>query len=87
MLDRRLGSAQSKGCIRIPATLNAFIDRHGLLDAAYDEAAASGAKFWVLDDDRQPPAHPGRYLVIVDSGRNEHPEWAPWPAAVATPRP
>jgi hypothetical protein len=32
-LEPRLGTVQSKGCIRIPATLNAFIDHYGLLDA------------------------------------------------------
>ena len=87
VLEPRLGSAQSKGCIRIPATLNAFIDRHGLLDAAYDEAAAGGARFWVLRDDRVPAAHAGRYLVVVDSARQDRPVWAPWPTAVAKPRP
>jgi hypothetical protein len=73
VLEQRLGSAQSKGCIRIPATLNAFIDVHGLLDAAYDEAAASGARFWVLRDDRMPAAHAGRFLVVVDSTRDDRP--------------
>ena len=32
-LEGRLGTARSKGCIRIPTALNEFIDRHGLLDA------------------------------------------------------
>ena len=34
-LEQRLGIAQSKGCIRIPAKLNDFIDRHALLDEDY----------------------------------------------------
>lgn len=29
----KLGTAQSEGCVCRPATLNTFIDRHGLLDA------------------------------------------------------
>jgi hypothetical protein len=29
-LEIRLGTIQSKGCIRIPATLNTFIDRHAI---------------------------------------------------------
>jgi hypothetical protein len=87
VLEPRLGSAQSKGCIRIPATLNAFIDRQGLLDAAYDEAAASGTRFWVLLNDRVRAGHAGRYLVVVDSAREQRPGWAPWPAAVPKPHP
>jgi hypothetical protein len=87
VLERRLGSAQSKGCIRIPATLNAFVDRRSLLDAAYDEAAAGGARFWVLRDDRVPAPYAGRYLVVVDSARDERAAWAPWPATVPRPQP
>ena len=38
VLERRLGSAQSKGCIRIPASLNRLINRYGVLDAEYKRA-------------------------------------------------
>ena len=31
LAEQKLGSAQSEGCVRIPATLNNFIDRYGLL--------------------------------------------------------
>ena len=84
ILEPRLGTAQSKGCIRIPATLNAFIDRHAILDADYDEALASGERFWVLREDRERPAIQGRYLVVVDSMRNERPLWAKPPPAPAS---
>ena len=76
MLERRMGSPQSKGCIRIPATLNVFIDRYGLLDADYERAAREGKRFWVLRADRQPTAWSGRYLVVVDSERAQHPGWS-----------
>ena len=33
LLEPTLGTWRSKGCIRIPALLNIFIDRYGLLDA------------------------------------------------------
>ena len=79
LLERRLGSAQSKGCVRIPATLNALLDRYGVLDAEYEGLAAAGRKFWVLKEDRETVADPGRYLVIVDSGRSDRPEWSPAP--------
>ena len=77
LLEPLLGSvARSKGCIRIPASLDAFIDRHGLLDADYEAAAAGGRRLAVLRDDRVPTAFPGRLLVVVDSGRASRPAWA-----------
>jgi hypothetical protein len=79
LLERRLGSAQSKGCIRIPAALNRFIDRHGVLDADYESARLSGRQLWILEGDRQPVADAGRYLVVVDSRREDRPEWSPAP--------
>jgi hypothetical protein len=80
-LEPRLGSAQSKGCIRIPVSLNAFIDRFGVLDQDYDDALARGERFWVLRDDREPTPWAGRYIVVVDSGAERRPEWSPAPAA------
>ncbi len=80
-LERHLGRPMSKGCVRIPATLNTFIDRYGLLDADYEQALVSGKKLWVLLPDRMPTPWPGRYLVIVDSESAERPVWSPEPAA------
>ena len=53
-LEQLLGTAQSKGCIRIPASLNEFIDRHGALDEDYQEKTDEGRRFWVLRGDRTP---------------------------------
>ena len=78
-LELRLGSAQSLGCIRIPASLNDFIDRYAILDADYDEAIAQGRRFWVLRPDRTPTPWSGRYLVIIDTMRSSRPEWSPLP--------
>lgn len=75
-LEEKLGRAMSKGCIRIPATLDEFIDRYGILDADYERAASEGRRFWVLRSDRDPTPWSGRYLVIVDTARTERPEWA-----------
>jgi hypothetical protein len=80
LLEPRLGRAESKGCIRIPATLNTFLDRHGLLDADYEQALAQGRTLWMLRADRQPLPWPGRWLVIVDSQTRVRPAWAPLPA-------
>lgn len=77
--EPRLGSVQSKGCIRIPATLNRLLDHFGVLDADYASATADGKPRWVLKDDRQPIADAGRYLVVVDSQREARPEWSPAP--------
>ena len=79
LLEQRLGTAQSKGCIRIPATLNRFLDHFGVLDAAYEESARDGGKPWVLDAQRQPAAGMGRYLLVVDSARSDRPDWSPVP--------
>ena len=78
-LDPRLGTIQSKGCIRIPATLNTFIDRHAILDADYEEAMAAGQTFSVLSRAHVSTPWSGRYLVIVDTRRTSRPPWSPMP--------
>jgi hypothetical protein len=79
LLEPRLGSAQSKGCIRIPASMNLFIDRYGLLDAHYERAIAAGQKLWVLSPLREPTPWSGEYMVVVDTGRKTRPPWSPSP--------
>lgn len=79
-LEPRLGSAQSKGCVRIPAALNQLLDHYGVLDAAYEQLVAQGPAPWVLSADREPVAGAGRYLVVVDSRRTQRPSWSPAPA-------
>lgn len=80
-LEQRLGTAQSKGCIRIPASLNEFIDRHGVLDEDYQEKIDEGRRLWVLRGDRTSTPWSGRYLVVVDSMSSERPDWSVPPAA------
>jgi hypothetical protein len=79
LLEKKLGTAQSKGCIRIPATLNTFIDHYGILDGDYEEAMDAGMTFWVLSKTREPTPWSGKFLVVVDSGRTERPAWATTP--------
>lgn len=91
-LEPRLGSAQSKGCIRIPATLNRLLDHYGVLDAQYEQLVRAGQKLWVLAGDREPVADAGSYLVVVDSERDARPQWSPAPyiphrRPAATPAP
>jgi hypothetical protein len=87
LLEPKLGTVQSKGCIRISASMNRFIDHYGLLDADYESALAHGASFWVLPDGRNPTPWSGRYLVVVDTARAGRPHWAHWtPARQLTQR-
>jgi hypothetical protein len=76
LLEPRLGTAASSGCIRISASLNQFIDKYGLLDADYEAAMDRGVQFWVLRKDRTPTRWSGRYLVVVESERARRPAWA-----------
>jgi hypothetical protein len=80
-LEQRLGTAQSKGCIRIPASLDEFLDRFGCLDEDYDRQATEGRHLWVLRADRSPTPWSGRYLVVVDSLADKRPDWSPQPGA------
>lgn len=75
LLESRLGTIQSKGCVRIPATLNVLIDHYAVLDADYNAAVAQGRKFWVLDKARQDNPWAGKYMVVVDSDREQKPDW------------
>jgi hypothetical protein len=75
-LEQRLGTIQSEGCVRIPASLNRFIDHYGLLDAQYEDLAEGGQRLKVLRPDREPVADAGRYIIVVDSGRGSRPAWA-----------
>lgn len=87
VLEPRLGTPQSKGCIRISGAFNRFLDAHGVLDAAYDEGLAEGGRFWVLRPDRTSTPWAGRWLVVVDSDRRTRPGWCalPKPGAVGQP--
>jgi hypothetical protein len=76
LLEQRLGTAQSKGCVRIPASLNAFIDHHAILDGEYNEAIGDGKSFWVLREDREENPWAGRFIVVVDTERKTRPAWA-----------
>ncbi len=47
-LEQRLGRPASQGCVRVPTTMNRFLDRHGVLDADYERAAATDVRFRAL---------------------------------------
>jgi hypothetical protein len=67
-LEQRLGRTASQGCVRVPATMNRFLDQHGVLDAAYERAAVSDIRFRaLLLRGREPSPLAGDTLVVVDS--------------------
>lgn len=80
-LEPRMGEARSKGCIRIAASLNVFLDRHGILDADYVRVAQDGKRPYMMRPDWQPVLTPGRYLAIVETNRLSRPDWSPPPGA------
>lgn len=82
-LEPLLGIRHSKGCVRIPASLNVFLDQHGILDAEYEARAAGGDPPWVLRAHRQVTPWAGRYLVVIDSQRKTRPAWSPAPGKKA----
>jgi hypothetical protein len=86
-LEARLGAVASEGCIRIPASLNHFLDHYGVLDTDYEAALTQGKTLRVLLPDRQTLPWPGRYLVVLDSGAQTRPSWSSAPGAQARPAP
>ncbi|GAU03269.1 hypothetical protein [Burkholderia stabilis] len=82
-LESLLGIRHSKGCVRIPASLNMFFDRHGLLDDDYQARVEAGKSLWVLRRDRDITPIAGRYLVVIDSARKTRPAWSPLPGRKA----
>ena len=79
LLEPLLGTWHSKGCIRVPAALDEFLDGHGLLDAEYEAGLRAGQRYWMLRADRTPTATPGRWLVVVESELSARPAWSPLP--------
>jgi hypothetical protein len=59
--------------------LNRLLDHYGVLDAEYEKLEAEGRLLWVLRQDREVVSDAGRYLVVVDSERQERPAWSPPP--------
>ncbi len=73
-LEHRLGRPASKGCVRIPAAMNRFLDRHGVLDADYERAAQRDPGFAaLLLADRIPTPLAGTMLVVIDSAAPARP--------------
>ena len=73
-LEQRLGRPASKGCVRIPAAMNRFLDRHAILDADYEQVAKADPRFEaLLLPGRTPTPLAGNALVVVDSSETSRP--------------
>ena len=71
-LEQRLGRPASQGCVRIPAAMNRFLDRHSVLDADYLRAASFDPRFnAILPAEREPNRLAGSAMVIVDSAQQD----------------
>jgi hypothetical protein len=67
-LEQRLGRRASEGCVRVPAAVDRFMDRHGVLDFEYERAAVEDIRFRaLLLPNRTPTPLAGDALVIIDS--------------------
>jgi hypothetical protein len=73
--ERRLGTPCPDGCILLPASLIAFLDEYAVLD----DGAPGRLQRHLLP-------YRGRHLLIVDSERDERPDWSPAPAEAGDAR-
>ncbi len=68
VLEQRIGARASSGCVRIPAALNTFMDKHGVLDYDYERMSATDKRVrWVLRSDRTPTKLAGDMMIVIDS--------------------
>lgn len=65
--EPRLGGMDSKGCVRVSADMNRFLDRRSILDRHYERLAAQTPDMWLLAPDRIPVSAPGSFMVVGDT--------------------
>lgn len=73
-LAHRIGRPDSEGCIRIPASLNEFLDKHGVIDRALTAAAPSDpAIAQLISKQERPTSLAGSAVIVYDSSEpSEH---------------
>ena len=68
VLERRLGKPASEGCVRIPSSMNRFLDVHGVIDRDIEAASVHDSRSAaLLPGNRMPTPLAGRLLIVVDS--------------------
>lgn len=60
--EPRLGTRDSKGCVRVSAKMNKFLDMRGILDKDYEDNPKKARG--LLRKDRKTVSHPGRYMIV-----------------------
>ena len=70
--EKKLGQVESKGCVRISAKLDKFLDHYGIIDKDYEEHKQLTNPSWLLAADREPVIAAGKYLLIGDSEEASH---------------
>jgi hypothetical protein len=67
-LAHRIGRPDSEGCIRIPASLNTFLDKHGVIDRALTAAAPTDpATAQLISRQQHPTPLAGSAVIVYDS--------------------
>jgi hypothetical protein len=67
--EPRLGGMDSKGCVRVSADMNRFLDRRSILDRHYERLASEKPDLWLLAPDRTPVSAPGSFMVVGDTSQ------------------
>jgi hypothetical protein len=68
VLEQRIGRPASQGCVRIPAAMNRFLDKFGVLDADYERVAKDDIRYRaLLLPNRTPTPLAGHAMVVIDS--------------------
>jgi hypothetical protein len=77
VLEARIGRADSEGCVRLPDSLNRFLDRHGIIDAAIERLGDTDSGYRaLLSPELDPTPLAGDAVIVVDSSE----PWAkPYP--------
>jgi hypothetical protein len=68
VLEARIGRADSEGCVRLPDSLNRFLDRHGIIDAAIERLGDSDSGYRaLLSPELDPTPLAGDAVIVIDS--------------------
>jgi len=67
LLENKLGTPQSKGCIRISSGMNEFLDRYSVLDFPFEGHEHDNNLQWLLRKDRIIHPWEGQYVIVGDS--------------------
>lgn len=64
-LEPRLGQPASKGCVRVSAETNQFLDKFAILDKNIENSSQS----WALKKDRTPVKEEGSFILVINSDK------------------